>query len=281
MGVKRLLFLSIIVLFLATFQASNVYSQEKTLEDAKKKLKVNELPLFDCGLPGVEGKNKCCSIEAINAIRDNLQKDSDVPNFVGIVVKAAKGLGYLPGLGELRKTAQVVEKYTSVIKEIKNTGKDVDPPVCFLGGEQSTPDPRDPDCRCLTPEEAYLRDKKAIVSKIGDLCNRYTDSSENSKCTKCLLDGGYYSAVGCIYFQPERFIFFNVFGLGLRLAGLYVFLCIIYSAIQIQFARGNPEKIKSEKERITSCIIGLLVIIFSVFILKIVGVNILGIPFLD
>jgi len=46
----------------------------------------------------------------------------------------------------------------------------------------------------------------------------------------------------------------------------------------MQSSQGNPEKLKKAQEMITSCIMGLMLIIFSVFILKLIGVNILKIP---
>ena len=41
---------------------------------------------------------------------------------------------------------------------------------------------------------------------------------------------------------------------------------------------GNPEQLNAGKELIGSSIAGLLLVVFSVFILQFIGVNILGIP---
>jgi hypothetical protein len=41
---------------------------------------------------------------------------------------------------------------------------------------------------------------------------------------------------------------------------------------------GNPERLTASRELITSAVIGLMLILFAVFLLKLIGVNILGIP---
>ena len=70
----------------------------------------------------------------------------------------------------------------------------------------------------------------------------------------------------------------TVFGIGVGLAGGFSLLCIIYAAFMMQSSEGNPEKLKKAQEMITSCIMGLMLIIFSVFILRLIGVNLLKIP---
>jgi hypothetical protein len=74
------------------------------------------------------------------------------------------------------------------------------------------------------------------------------------------------------------FISVTLLGWGVGLAGLIALACIIYSTFVLQTSGGNPERIKKAREYLTSCIVGLLLIIFSVFILNVIGVNILQIP---
>ena len=70
----------------------------------------------------------------------------------------------------------------------------------------------------------------------------------------------------------------SVFGIVLSMSGGIAWLLIIVAGYQLMLARGNPEKIQSAKDRLTSAIIGLLFIIFSLVILQIIGVDILAIP---
>lgn len=56
------------------------------------------------------------------------------------------------------------------------------------------------------------------------------------------------------------------------------FLLSLWGGISIILASGNPEKINHGKEILTSAITGLLIIIFSVFLLRFIGLDILAIP---
>jgi putative Mn2+ efflux pump MntP len=62
------------------------------------------------------------------------------------------------------------------------------------------------------------------------------------------------------------------------LAGIIAIGCITFAAIQFQLSQGDTEKIKKARELMTSCIMGLILIIFSVFILRVIGVDILQLP---
>lgn len=153
--------------------------------------------------------------------------------------------------------------------------------VCDSGLEPSTIDVNSPDCICINPNTRDL-------SKLSDwFCNKYIrgtaqekiNSKEFIKCSDCFSNGGYYSAIGCIYFSDWKTFFEkNIFGTLIGLAGFIALICIIYSAFQLQLSQGSAEKIKKAQELLTSCIMGLMLIIFSVFILRLIGVDILKIP---
>lgn len=86
------------------------------------------------------------------------------------------------------------------------------------------------------------------------------------------------TAIGsvCGLDNPANFVsWFLKFALGF--AGGIAFLLIIIGGFQILTSSGEPEKIKAGKELITSAITGLLLIVFSVFILRIIGVEVLKI----
>lgn len=89
---------------------------------------------------------------------------------------------------------------------------------------------------------------------------------------------GIETAIGCINVSgPEGFVS-SILSLAIGIGGGIAFLLIIFGAFQILTSSGNPEKVKAGKELITSAIAGLLLIIFSVFILRLLGAEILEIP---
>lgn len=76
---------------------------------------------------------------------------------------------------------------------------------------------------------------------------------------------------------PEGFIK-SLFSLILGLAGGVALILIIYAGYKLMRSQGDPEAVKAAKELITSAVIGLLFIIFSLVILQTLSVNILKIP---
>ena len=99
-------------------------------------------------------------------------------------------------------------------------------------------------------------------------------SNLDSKTGQCLSVS---TAIGNIPTDPTGFIS-SLFGILLSISGLIAIIIIIISGYRIMVSQGNPEKIKGAREALTSAIIGLLFMIFSVAILQIIGVNILHIP---
>ncbi len=134
------------------------------------------------------------------------------------------------------------------------------------------------------PSNKYEINQCTCVSsdnlQASQLCSALKNTAEINQCfNNCMKDGGgVWTALGCFSSDFSTLIKEKVFGFGIGLAGTIAFLCIIYAAFQIQTSSGNAEKIKKAQELLTSCIMGLILIIFSVFILRLIGVNILKIP---
>jgi hypothetical protein len=105
----------------------------------------------------------------------------------------------------------------------------------------------------------------------------YYESYKDITCFDKNNNKGIATALGCIPTDPRELIKW-VFPYLLGLGGLSAFALIVFSGIQILTSGGNPEKIQGAKETITSAVTGLLFIILSLFLLKLIGGDILGLP---
>lgn len=103
-----------------------------------------------------------------------------------------------------------------------------------------------------------------------------TSGGQNIFCSKNGKQG-ISTALGCINVSGTDFVT-TLLNFGIGIAGGIAFLLIIFGGFQILTSAGNPERLNAGKELISSAITGLLMIIFSVFLLRIIGVDILGIP---
>ncbi|MBI4029504.1 MAG: hypothetical protein HY376_04035 [Candidatus Blackburnbacteria bacterium] len=89
---------------------------------------------------------------------------------------------------------------------------------------------------------------------------------------------GIETALGCIPVGDQNSFVGWFLKWALGIAGGIAFLLIIFAGFQIMSSTGNPDKIQSGKELLNAAISGLILIIFSVFLLKLIGVDILGLP---
>lgn len=85
------------------------------------------------------------------------------------------------------------------------------------------------------------------------------------------------TAIGAIDVSSGQAFVAVLFRLILSLSGGISLILIIYSGYSMSTSRGNAEKIQAAKETLTSAVIGLIFIIFSMTVLQIIGVDILGI----
>jgi hypothetical protein len=84
------------------------------------------------------------------------------------------------------------------------------------------------------------------------------------------------TAIGCIpVFDQTSFLSF-ILKWAVGIGGGIAFLLMVYAGFMIMTAAGNPDRLKAGQELLTSAIGGLILLIFSVFILKFIGVDILG-----
>lgn len=86
------------------------------------------------------------------------------------------------------------------------------------------------------------------------------------------------TAIGCIPFGDTNAFVGFILRWAIGVGGGIAFLLIIMATFQIMSSSGDPERLKGGQELLTSAIAGLIMLIFSVFILKVIGVDILKLP---
>ncbi|MFA6532714.1 MAG: hypothetical protein WCT22_01815 [Patescibacteria group bacterium] len=214
------------------------------------------VPGLNCGYADIVGKDSCC-------VTKNPEFDVVPNDYWG---------PFLTKIWEILPF-HVVQNIFSKFADEKRAGLGLIGISCQSGVPDSDP-ATNPDCKCInavTPSPGW-------IGALNGFCQSQYNLSDRNSCLNCANGGGVWSGLGCVKTDFKSFIEETVFGFGVGLAGGLSLLCIIYAAFMMQSSEGNPEKLKKAQEMITSCIIGLMLIIFSVFILKLIGVNILKIP---
>jgi hypothetical protein len=93
----------------------------------------------------------------------------------------------------------------------------------------------------------------------------------------CNGEKGINTAIGCIPIDENGLLSF-LLKWAIGVGGGIAFLLIVYAGFMIMSSSGNPERLKAGQELLTSAIAGIIMLIFSVFILNVIGVKILNIP---
>ncbi|MEN8253809.1 MAG: hypothetical protein ABFQ62_05560, partial [Patescibacteria group bacterium] len=112
-----------------------------------------------------------------------------------------------------------------------------------------------------------------------DICKQIPDAELKGKCTTCTGSDntGIWTAVGCIRADAGSIVQ-AIMTVGLTVAGGVALLMFLAASFMLSTSQGEPKRTSDAKEMVTSAIIGLIFIVFSVAILQFIGVDILKIP---
>ena len=105
--------------------------------------------------------------------------------------------------------------------------------------------------------------------------NLLADALGSAKCGSTEID----TAIGCVpVLGNDNGTGFAGFVLkwGIGVGSGIAFLLIVYASFMIMTSQGDPNRLKAGQELLTSAISGLLLLIFSIFVLKFIGLDILG-----
>jgi len=98
----------------------------------------------------------------------------------------------------------------------------------------------------------------------------------NPACDGNDVSSGIDTAIGCIPVSNNNEFMGWILGWAVGIGGGIAFLLIVYASFMIMTSSGDPTRLKAGQELLTSAISGLIMLIFSVFILKFIGIDILG-----
>lgn len=124
-----------------------------------------------------------------------------------------------------------------------------------------------------------------------DVCNDFAAGSpERQTCEDCVTGltmnnpagaGTYvWTAIGCLEAgNPNHFIG-QILGWATIVGAGIAFLLTVFGGFQITTAAGDPKRVKAAQELITAAVMGLLLIIFSIFLLNLIGIKILNLNLL-
>lgn len=94
-------------------------------------------------------------------------------------------------------------------------------------------------------------------------------------CTKNGITG-INTAIGCIPIQSRTDMMAFLIAWSIGVSGGTGLLLIIYSAFLFIISNGNPQRVQAAKEALLSAISGLILLILAVYLLKVIGIDILG-----
>jgi len=100
--------------------------------------------------------------------------------------------------------------------------------------------------------------------------------AQSSNAFLCNGDTGIDTAIGCIPYDPIELTKFFL-GWALGIGGGIALLMIGWAGISLMTSSGDPKKAQGAQQLLTAAVSGLLLIIFSTFILRLFGVTLFGI----
>lgn len=101
----------------------------------------------------------------------------------------------------------------------------------------------------------------------------FADALGTGNCASTDID----TAIGCVPVLVDdngTSLMGTLLGWAIGVGGGIAFLLIVYAGFMIMTSSGNPERLKAGQELLTSAISGLVLLIFSIFVLNLIGVEI-------
>jgi len=128
---------------------------------------------------------------------------------------------------------------------------------------------------CWNPIDGTVNPACASNDCLGPLT--HPDETYSNDNPRIHEDKRVWTALGCLPTVPEEFVAW-LLSAAIKIGGGIAFLLMLSGGFIFMTSSGNPEKLNQGKEVLTSAIIGLLFIVFAVFLLKTIGIDIFELP---
>lgn len=231
---------------------------------------------YNCGWAN-ESENKCCWPSGVTT--DQIAGGANSGGLISSVIitpalTLAKGLIFDWG--------NVLLGYVNLALPSPNNAISKDF-LCRTGEPVNKDDPSQP-FSSVTENNCQCQGLTSKTTNLGKNCLSMTNASEKNSCIACLNNfsttgkATVWTALGCVPLDLPTFISQYVFVTLLGLAGLLSLGCLIYWAFKLETGGASADVQKKAREGIRQCFMGLLLIIFSIFIIRLIGVSILSLP---
>ena len=123
-------------------------------------------------------------------------------------------------------------------------------------------------CQCMRRTLSPPSSGGAEIFCVDNDPNERTSSADSGKIA---------TALGCIPVDTPKAFIDYLLSWSFGIAGGIAFVLIIYAGFLIMTSAGDPRRLQAGKELLTAAIMGLLLLVFGFYLLRLIGVNILGI----
>ena len=170
-------------------------------------------------------------------------------------------------------TGLLLSLFFAVFIPNKSFAADMTVTTCDLCGWCGTDQSKKPQdwnscMQCLFPSIPYNYISNPDKPKINPDYVFYPSHPEAAK---------NWTVVGCLNTEAGGFVS-QIYQLIIAFGSGFAFLAIVYGGFKVLTAGGDPIQIQAGKHIIYGAITGILLIVFSVFLLRIVGVDIIKLP---
>ena len=133
-----------------------------------------------------------------------------------------------------------------------------------------------------TPTQPTITSNPLPTCDLCGWCNQAVNPTpaDWDQCNICISQPrSYWTVLGCLSTDPSGAPFVkSILTVVFAVSGGLAFLSVLMGSVTVLTSAGDPLRLRAGKDMLTNSLMGLFLIIFSIFLLRVVGVEILRIP---